>query len=300
MLEKTCYEHQLKLNKRYDNKLSVAPLDLFATVTAVMSFLYLSKILPLLIYPLGLACVLLSGALVVKKTSTWSRKLTALAMVLLWVSSNRWVANTLARSLEWQYLPQPTMPHADAIVLLGGGSYAPLPPRQLPEMNEAGDRVLYAAWLYHQGKADHILVSSGNAVTTIASIPPAADSMKTLLLLFGVPEEAIWQETQSRNTYENGLYSKEFLAQKGINRILLVTSAMHMPRSVRIFAAQGFEVIPAPTDYQVTEIEWAYQFRGGLATLLVNALPQPGALSLTSSALKEYIGIVVYWLNGWL
>jgi uncharacterized SAM-binding protein YcdF (DUF218 family) len=107
-------------------------------------------------------------------------------------------------------------------------------------------------------------------------------------------------ESTSRNTYENGVNSHEILAKEGIKRILLVTSATHMPRAVRVFERQGLEVIPAPTDFLVTRAEWQYLREAGPHTQLINLLPSAGNLELTTRALKEYIGIAVYKLRGWL
>jgi uncharacterized SAM-binding protein YcdF (DUF218 family) len=119
--------------------------------------------------------------------------------------------------------------------------------------------------------------------------------------MLGVPEEAIWPENASRNTYENGVFSRELLAEKGVEGpVLLVTSATHMPRSVRIFARQGIEVIPAPADYLVPDAEWQYALNASPGVLLYNMLPSAGALNMLELALKEYVGMVVYWLRGYL
>jgi len=61
-------------------------------------FLFLSKLLPLLLYPLGLACGLLVAALVLlKRRPRWARGAIALALALLLVSSNNWVATGVMR-----------------------------------------------------------------------------------------------------------------------------------------------------------------------------------------------------------
>jgi len=73
-----------------------------------------------------------------------------------------------------------------------------------------------------------------------------------------------------------------------------------MPRAVRVFERQGLEVIPAPTDFLVTQADWQYLREAGLHTQLINLLPSAGNLELTTRALKEYIGIAVYRLRGWL
>ena len=110
-------------------------------------FVYLSKLLPLLVYPLGLACILLILALALAKHPRWRRGLVIAALALLWLGSNRWVSYGLARSLEWRHLPPDTAPRAAAVVVLGGGTESADPPRPMTEINDAGDRVLYAARL---------------------------------------------------------------------------------------------------------------------------------------------------------
>ena len=56
-------------------------------------------------------------------------------------------------------------------------------------------------------------------------------------------------ETGSINTRENALDSYGLLAPRGIRRIILVTSALHMPRAAVAFRKAGFDVIPAPADF---------------------------------------------------
>lgn len=260
-------------------------------------FLFLSKFLPQFIYPLSLSALLLFLALLIHRRKNWHRRILLLALIILWLGGNNYVSHQLVRSLEWRYLPETDIPSAEAIVLLGGGTLPQVYPRPTIELNGAGDRVIYAGRLYNRGKAPVILVSGENLPWTSSPTSPA-DEMRELLVMIGVPEEAILMESTSKNTYENALYSREMLQQKGIHRILLVTSAMHMPRSVMVFMEQGIDVIPAPTDFNVvySEKESPENF---LISLSVNILPSASNLELTTRALKEYIGIFVYKLRGW-
>ncbi|MCC9078716.1 YdcF family protein [Litorilinea aerophila] len=262
-------------------------------------FLFLFKLLPLFIYPLGLACLFLALGLLLHRRPGWQSAGVSLALLTLLVFGNRWVAKGLASSLEWQYLPEGEIPEAEVIVILGGATRPHEDPRPLTEVNEGGDRLLYGAWLYHQGKAPAVLVSGGY-IEWLGSTTPEAQSMRESLLLLGVPDEAIWLEAESRNTYENGLRVQAMLEPMGIRRIILVTSAMHMPRSVLIFRKLGFEVIPAPTDFMVTQAEMAYLRRGDWQVQLLNLVPAADNLELSTRVLKEYIGILVYRLRGWL
>ena len=123
--------------------------------------------------------------------------------------------------------------------------------------------------------------------------------MAELAEALGVPPSAMLIEPDSLNTFENAAYTQVLLANLGIERILLVTSAMHMPRSLAIFKKQGFEAIPAPTDFYVAQdpadpslTTWQGRTLG--------LVPQTDNLHYLTRALKEYIGIAIYRLKGWL
>jgi uncharacterized SAM-binding protein YcdF (DUF218 family) len=264
-------------------------------------FLYLSKLLPLLIYPLGLAVIFLLLAWLWRSRPRLLSLALLGAMGLLVLGGNRCVAYSLLRSLESRYKPPAAIPEVGAIVVLGGSTRQATAPRPLVEVNETGDRLLYAAYLYHQGAADHILLTGG----TIEWLSPGdtrteAEDMAAVLAMLGVPEAVIWLESYSRNTYENALYSRAILGEAGVDTILLVTSALHMPRSVRLFEKQGVTVIPAPADYIVSETDWRYLWDAGPAGQTFNLVPNAENLHHTTQALKEYIGLFVYNLRGWL
>ncbi len=262
-------------------------------------FLFLSKLLPLFLYPLGLACVLLVVALVMSwRRSRWVPLPVVLALIVLLLGSNSWVANSLVRSLEWQHIPVGKLPTADAIVLLGGATKSAFPPRPAVDLSEEGDRVLYAAQLYREGKAPVVIASGGRIDWRGGGLAESSD-MADILVSLGVPNSAILQDSKSLNTYQNAVNVRQIMQERGIRRVLLVTSAMHMPRSLRIFQRQGIEAIPAPTDFLITQQEINEPSSSPQATLL-NLVPDADQLQNTTRALKEYIGTVVYHLRGWL
>ena len=184
-------------------------------------------------------------------------------------------------------------------MILGGGERSLDPPRVLPEVNEAGDRLIYGAWLYRQGRAPYVIVTGGR-IDFLRSTTPGAESMAALLEFFGVPRPQCIEEPEARNTYENAIYSRQLLAEHQAHHILLVTSALHMPRAVRLFEHQGLDVIPAPTDFLIGDAEWADITSADVRTQLIYLLPDSESLFRTTQVLKEYIGIAVYGLRGWL
>jgi uncharacterized SAM-binding protein YcdF (DUF218 family) len=262
-------------------------------------FLFLSKLLPLFLYPLGLACLLMVVALVM----WWRRSRLVpvpitLALISLLVGSSGWVANGLTKSLEWQYIPKGALPTADAIVVLGGATKSAFPPRPGVDLSESGDRVLYGAQLYREGKAP-VVIASGGRINWRGSGPSESSDMAEIMKTLGVPTSAILQDPTSLNTHQNAVNVKKIMKERGIRRVLLVTSAMHMPRSLQIFQRQGIEAIPAPTDFLVTQHD-IEESSNTTEAILLNLLPDTDRLDKTTRALKEYIGTVVYRLRGWL
>jgi uncharacterized SAM-binding protein YcdF (DUF218 family) len=249
---------------------------------------------------MGLACILLIISLFLRGRRRAETILVLIALVVLWVGGNRWVSMSLTRSLEWQYLPPADAPKVDAIVVLGGSTNAAQYPRPLVEIGGAGDRILYAAYLFKLGKAPFILLSGGNIEWQGTQNSTPATEMAEIMGMLGVPQDVLWLQDKSQNTHEDATYSSKMLAEKGAHRILLVTSALHMPRSVALFKKQGLEVIPAPSDYRVTEINWADLSSGSIESYIINFFPDVSEMGATVNALKEYFGIAVYKVMGWI
>lgn len=95
--------------------------------------------------------------------------------------------------------------------------------------------------------------------------------------------EDVWIEPMAQTTAENASFSALLLREKGLSRVLLVTSAWHMPRAAAAFERYGIAVIAAPTDFQ------------GLRPLnVLSFIPTAGALQRAYYALHEWIGGLVY------
>lgn len=264
-------------------------------------FVFFSKLLPLFVYPIGLTCLLVTAALLVTRRPRLTRSLLLAALLILWLSSTAWMGHGLVRTLETRHAPLDDAAQAEIAVVLGGATRPQLPPRTLVEMFDSGDRLTYAAWLYQQGRVERLLLTGGGIdFLGPEGIPSEAENMATLLEQMGVPREAILLETEARNTYENALFSRQLLEEASAGRVLLVTSALHMPRAVALFERQGLNVVPAPTDYLTTDAEWAYLWQAPPAGQVINLLPATKYQGMTTEALKEYIGLVVYRLRGWL
>jgi uncharacterized SAM-binding protein YcdF (DUF218 family) len=239
---------------------------------------------------LCVACLVMAACL--RKHKVGSRVLFWLPVAMLMVCGNRPFSDSLIRRLERQYLPPNPMPQADCILILGGGTEPELPPRPTVEVNDAGDRVLYGAWLYRLGKAPLVLCTGGGHEPH-----PEALDMADILQRMGVPKDAILLETKAMDTHDHALNLRTEFHQRGFKRILLVTSAMHMPRSVAVFkrGCPGVEFIPAPTDFRAPDDpprSWCYR--------LSRWVPTPLNLLTFSDASHEYMGMLYYRLRGWV
>jgi uncharacterized SAM-binding protein YcdF (DUF218 family) len=206
----------------------------------------------------------------------------------LWLWSTPLWSDFLRSRLESRYLYKPAgdYPQADAIVVLGGGvrGYAG-PGIPSLDLNRAADREVFAAALYHAGKAKTIMVSGG--ADPVIRTGPSALAMKDFLVLLNVPDSAIRIGAGSRNTVENVSEVVKMMDMSDGHSILLVTSALHMPRAAWLFGHTKLRVIPAPADFEVTPVP----FR------LIRVLPDAEALENSSRAAKELIGLVFYKLS---
>lgn len=254
---------------------------------------YLSKLLPLLILPLGMVLIasLCALLLLVKGRRKAAIGLQFLALSVLWVCSMPRVADMLYGRLENNFPPLPLahVPASECIVLLGGAVEPALFPRVDIDFNEAIDRVYKAAQLYRAGKAQVVIVTAGNQPWSEPG-PAEAELLGELLREWGVPEPALRLDGHSRNTRENAVNAKPLIEAASCSRPLLVTSAAHMPRAVATFLALGIEVFPVSTDVQATR---------GSAFTVFDFLPDAHALSMTSDAIREWLGQKVYEWQGW-
>ena len=242
----------------------------------------LSKLVTCLLSPLGSSLCLLGLALFLawRRRSRLGVACGALAIVWLWAWSMPVLSLWLRGTLEDQFAQPPLsrVPQAQAMVVLGGGVSPPSGKATDINLGAAADRVWYVARLFHAGKAPLLLLSGGSDPQRHAF--SEARAMAIFLQDLGVPEQALVLEEASRNTLENAAFTAKLLNERGIRHVLLVTSALHMPRALALFSAQGLQVEPAPTDFEADNPP-----PGALAWL-----PDAEALDGSGRAMKEWVG----------
>jgi uncharacterized SAM-binding protein YcdF (DUF218 family) len=251
-------------------------------------FLALSKVLDWLLAPFSWALLLMLLALVSRARPRRAFAATALALVILVVFSTEAVKNRLDRWAEASapatYRPEVVY---DAAVVLGGmvDLAATLRSGEL-ELDEHADRILKAYDLVRSGRVKNVLISAGNAGLRPGE-PSEADLLAGLLSRWGVPASQIVVEGRSRNTRENAIEAARLASDHGWHSLVLVTSAVHMPRALGCFRAVGLSPDTLPVDRRAVKgLDQAW-------------LPRVLVLSASTDVLRELAGRLVYRVVGY-
>jgi uncharacterized SAM-binding protein YcdF (DUF218 family) len=223
-----------------------------------------------------------------KRAAHAGRRLAAAAIVLLLSFGVLPLGRLLLAPLEVQFPPwDPGRGTPDGIVVLGGAIGPEAGDRPNSGLNEAAERITATASLARQYPAAKILLSGGDFLRTRGR-ESEAHMAGALLESLGIPERRLMLEDQSRTTAENAAYSLQLAAPKPGERWLLVTSAWHMPRAVGAFRKAGFPVEAYPVDYRTP---------GGVGLWIPFGSVSTG-LRRTDTAVREWFGLVTYWLTG--
>ena len=199
-----------------------------------------------LLPPLNILLLGIIGLICIKHRMRLGKFFIALALVLLYLFCAPWFAIPALKLIEMPPLAELNrVDPAQAIVVLGGGTYLQAPDYGGDTVNHLGlERVRYAARLYRATQKP-ILVSGGKPEG--GQYSEAAQMQAVLVNEFNVP--VTWEETASTTTYESAKFSRAMLKPAGVDHIYLVTHAWHMRRAELAFKAAGFGVIAAPTGF---------------------------------------------------
>lgn len=263
-------------------------------------FAFLSKVLAPILSPLILACGLMAvAALSTRRRPRLARGAAVTSLLILLLASNTWVSKLLAGYLESRNIPRGPLPVAQAIVVLSSGAEPAIPPQPTLWLDGAtANRLLFAVKLYRQAKAPLVILSGGRLPWEKA-LPPISEGMAEVIELMGVPKSAIIQESASGNTYENAVEVAAILQKRNIHRVLLVTSAIHIPRALALFRHQGIDAIAAPCDY-LSGLSALSGAGANWRSVALGLIPDVNSLDLTTRAEREILGIAVYHFAGLL
>ncbi len=254
-------------------------------------FFPLSKILGFFAIPSNLVISIGLAGLVLLPTrfARAGRRLTVASLLLLAILGLSPVGNALIIPLEQRFPPwDATRGAPDGIIVLGGMITPSVSAaRNEVALNEAAERLTVVAELARRYPDARILFSGGSGALLFDEGNEAEFAVR-LLESFGIARARILLEERSRNTVENAVFSKAVAQPKAGERWLLVTSAHHMPRSIGVFRQAGFPVEAFPADWRT---------RGREDALRPFATVGDG-LRRTDTAVREWVGLAVYWLTG--
>lgn len=216
-------------------------------------------------------------------TRRWARKLFWAGIVVLFALHSAYVETLLRYPLESRYPPvidPRTAGPYDAIVVLMAGTIPAGGLIPFPKISESLFNRLDEAWrLYRLGPKP--IVVSGGHVDPFTAPQNENQIARDYLIRWGVPKEHVIAEDGSRDTFESALEVQKILRQKGWKRYLLVTSAVHMPRSMLAFRSLAPQAIAAPGDF-IASFNPA------------GILPSEDAANKILASAHEYLGIVAY------
>ncbi|MDA0916489.1 MAG: YdcF family protein [Proteobacteria bacterium] len=239
--------------------------------------IYLHKILPFFVSPLGIIILLLIISLFSKK-----RFFTFVALLVLLVSSNPMVGNYLINKLEYPYQPIPisSIKENDAIVVLSGMIDKVGNSKYSTYEFKDPDRFFAGIDLIKQQKSDKLIFTAGQLPWT-DNWKSEGYVLKNKAISLGVSGKILVSD-KVKNTYEESVAVTKMITNN--SSIILVTSAYHMQRSKYLFEKQGFEVTPFPVDFKYLDQKLS----------IISFLPDLKALTKTSLFIRENLGRLYY------
>ena len=240
--------------------------------------IYLHKILPFFLSPLGVSLSLLILFFFYRK-----KLFVFLSLIILLISSNPLVANYLTMRLEEPYYPIPVqnIKKHDFVVVLSGMIH------QVGNKNfkkyEWGDpdRFYAGIELIKNKKASNLIFTAGQLPWT-ENWKPEGYILKDKAVNMGIPEENIFVTDKVKNTYEESVAVLKLIPKN--TSIILVTSTFHMKRSKYLFEKQGFNITPFPVDFNISSSNFTF----------LDLIPSVSSLQKTSTFIRENIGRLYY------
>ncbi|RTL62077.1 MAG: YdcF family protein [Hyphomicrobiales bacterium] len=255
-------------------------------------FFYLSKIFWFFAQPSNFILLLMIGGVLLAARTRHTRLGTRLftggaaAFVLMSFSPLPYI---LIAPLEARFT-RPDLaqgPPVTGLIILGGAQDGRADSaKELAGVNEAAERFTEGVALARRFPQAKVVFSGGNGQLLDPRGAPEAVLAGRLFAALGVSPERMILEDRSRNTWENAIFTRQKIEPKPGERWLLVTSAFHMARAMGCFRKAGIDVEPWPVDYRLGDSIWDF-----------NAY-YPDGLRRTDMAVREWIGLVAYYLVG--
>ena len=253
-------------------------------------FFYSSKLIWLIFSPDSLLLILIIFSLVLLYFGkTQSAKITlSITSLLLIIIALLPIGEWLLYPLESRFQTNPNLPEKiDGIIVLSGAENAELSSiwKQV-ELNAAVERDLAFVRLAKRYPNSKLIFTGGSGSLTKQEFK-GADIAEKLFKQLGVNTTKIIFERDSRNTYENIIFSKNIIKPNKNDNWILITTGWHMPRSIGISCKSGWSVIPYPVDHQTKKddlLRIDFNLSDNLKTL--------------KTGIKEWLGLLAYYLSG--
>ncbi len=210
----------------------------------------------------------------------------------MYVISNSFLIDEIVRAWEYSddniYLKDTKY---DLAIVLGGMGRVD-ERQQRFDFNFSGDRLFQTLELYHKGRVRKMLITGGSGSIEHPEHREAI-YIKKYLKAISIPDSSIIIETNSKNTYENAVFTKHILDSMHFKgKILLVTSSFLMRRSLAIFDKAGyFNLVP----YITNKITGERKF--GIDHCFI---PNVEAVFSLNLILHEMAGYITYKIKGYL
>ena len=235
-----------------------------------------------------LAC----GLVLLYARPRWGRRWFAFVLLGYWVLASPIGAGLLARSLSAGYAPLQAIAEAQgatAVVVLGGGNFnIRAGGFGLTYVSRgSGLRAIEAARVYRL-LGDPLVIVSGGVTDKTPGAAPESEAFRVAMLALGVPASRVVLESESRNTHDEAVVLKRMLGDLGVARFVLVTSPLHMRRSMAAFAAQGLYPVPSPAPLAGDRPRDPPPF-----------VPNDASLEIGNAAVYEWCARAYYRARGW-
>ncbi len=179
---------------------------------------------------------------------------------------------------------------ADVVVALGGGERVSRHDLLGFAIGDGGSRILTAVQLVRLGKAG-TLVLGGSWPMPANRDAPSMCVVQDWVTSWGLASGTVTNLGICINTHDEVLAFRKLAQGQGWSTVILVTSALHMRRSVALFNKQGIEVTPVAADFQVEGVSQDLPF---------SPFPRQHRLSLLAIYVHEKLGWLVYRARGWV
>ena len=210
-----------------------------------------------------------------------------LLLVLYYGFTTRPLTQALVEPLETYYRPPASMPVGQDAIVIFVGSPKLQPYTERPTIvGTSNTDLLLCGLVYVRAGIAPKVVLTGDTPGEVNHTAAGMVVLQEWAVLLGYPKETIIADAQIAATHERARAIKQLLGSD--NRILLLDSAMHLPRSVAAFRKVGLTVTPIPCDYQMSTESWD----------LSDFVPQGHNFKSSSSAVHEYLGLLTYRLRG--